>query len=95
MSTPTGRLQDSAVRQGHYYQVLAILGAIGVAIAAVEFYEVRELVAALIIFSLLFCAIGMALAIGVLIQGVAFKGLNHLESRVSYARAHHRPQMPQ
>ena len=80
--------QYRAMKQGHHYQIPStVLAAIGVAIAAVEFYQVRELLAALLIFSVLFGAVGMTLLILFLIQEVALKGVTRLEARVAYVRA--------
>jgi hypothetical protein len=51
----------------------------GIAIAAIGFYRVRELVAALIIFSVLFGILGIALLTLFLIQELALKGGSELE----------------
>ena len=80
--------QYRAMKQGHHYQIPStVLAAIGVAIAAVEFYQVRELLAELLIFSVLFIAMGMALLILFLIQEVALKGMARLEARMAYVHA--------
>lgn len=68
--------------------VIAVLG-LSMSIGAAEFYSVRELVAALIIFSILFGTIGMALLILFLIQDLALKGVAHLESGMAYIRVPH------
>lgn len=75
--------------RGHSNQVKAIVGAFGVAIASVGFYQVRELVAALAIFSLLFGTIAMAFLILFLIEEVALKGVAQLESRMACIHARH------
>ena len=78
------------MKQGHHYQVpRAVLATIGVALAAVGFYQVRELLAALLIFSVFFGAVGMALLTLFFIQEVALKGVTRLEERVAYVRAWH------
>jgi hypothetical protein len=58
-------------------------------IGAVELYPVRELVAALIIFSVLFGTMGIALLSLFLIQDLALKGVAHLESHMAYVRVRH------
>ena len=77
------------MKREHTCQLPVTVGAIAVGITAMAFYEVRELVAALIIFSILFGTIGMALLTLFLIQGIALKGLSQLESRAAYVRAQH------
>jgi ABC-type phosphate transport system permease subunit len=67
--------------------VIAVV--LGLSIGAAEFYSVRELVAALIIFSILFGTMGMALLSLFLIQDLALKGVAHLESRMAYVRIRH------
>ena len=66
-----------------------MVGAVGMAIAAMGFYQVRELVAALVIFSILFGIMGMALLILFLIQEVALKGVTQVEARLACVRARH------
>ena len=78
------------MKQGHHFQIpKAVPAVIGVAIAAVGFYRVRELLAALLIFSVLFVAVGMGLLILFLIQEVALKGVTRLEAHVAYLRSWH------
>lgn len=78
------------MKQGHHYQIpKAVPAVIGVAIAAVGFYRVRELLAALLIFSVLFSAVGMGLLILFFVQEVALKGVTRLEARLPYLRAWH------
>jgi hypothetical protein len=78
------------MQQGNHYRIpKAVLATIGVAIGAVGFYQVRELLAALLMFSVLFGAVGLALLILFLIQEVALKGLTLLEARAAYLRAGH------
>ncbi len=82
--------QNVNMERGYHYQISrAVLATIGVSLAAVGSYQVRELLAALLIFSVFFGAVGMALLILFLIQEVALKGVTRLEERVAYVRAWH------
>jgi hypothetical protein len=81
--------QHRAMKRSQAYQVQAVAVALGVAMPAMGFYQVRELLAALLIFSVLFGAVGMALLILCLIQEVALKGVTCLEACVAYVRAWH------
>lgn len=85
----TPRPQDLTMKRAYAYQLEVIVGAIGMATAAIEFYEVRELVAALIIFTLLFGTLAVALLTLVLIQRTVLKGLTQFESCAVYVRAQH------
>ena len=58
------------------------------AVAAMRFYQVRELLAALLIFSLLFSADGIVLLILFLIQEAALKGVNCIEAACLRVRGH-------
>lgn len=68
---------------------IVIAGVLALSIGASEFYSLRELVAALIIFSILFGTVGMALMILFLIQDLALKGVAHFESRMAYVCVRH------
>ena len=57
--------------------------ALALSIGAAAFYSLRELVAALIIFSILFGTVVMTLLILFLIQDLALKAVAHLESRMA------------
>ena len=81
--------QPWTMKRSHSHQVQAVVGALGVAVAAMRFYQVRELLAALLIFSLLFAAVGIALLILFLIHEAALKGVNCIEARVVCVRAWH------
>jgi hypothetical protein len=81
--------QPWTMKRSHSHQVQAVVGALGVAVAAMRFYQMRELLAALLIFSLIFCIVGMALLILFLIQEVTLKGLSRIEARVAYVCAGH------
>jgi hypothetical protein len=65
---------------------IVIVVFLGLSIGVAEFDSVRELVAALIIFSILFGTMGMALLSLLLIQDLALKGVEHLESRMARVR---------
>ncbi len=65
------------------------LAAIALAIAAIGFFQVRELLAALLIFSVLFCAGALAFFILFFIEEVAFKGVARFEAGVAHVRAWH------
>lgn len=56
-------------------------------VAAAEFYRVRELLAALAIFTLLFGALGMVLLVGFLAEEAVVKGAEHFEASLAYVRA--------
>ena len=85
----TRSAHDSTLKRRHSYQVEAIMAAFSVVIAGMWFYQVRELVAALAIFSILFVTMGMALLILYSIEKLALKGVTRLEARVAYARSRH------
>ena len=91
MFTPkqTRSAHDSTLKRRHSYQAEAILAAFSVVIARMWFYQVRELIAALGIFSILFVTMGMALLILYSIEKLALKGVTRLEARVAYARSRH------
>lgn len=56
--------------------------------AAAEFYSVRELAAALIIFSVLFGTIGTAVLSLILIQEAALKRVARMEARLAQRHGH-------
>jgi len=80
---------DPTLKRRHSYQVKAFMAAFGVFIASMWFYQERELVAALAIFSMLFITMEMDLLIFLLIEKIALKGVTRLEARVAYARSQH------
>ena len=83
-------LQNVTMKRGRSYQVgKAVVGAVGVAIAAMGFYQVREMIAALVIFSILFGTMGIALLMLFLIQEIALRGVTQVEARVACVRARH------
>ena len=61
-----------------------VLGLLGLSAAGAEFYPVRELAAALIIFSVLFGTIGTALLSLLLIQQAATKAVACMEARLAH-----------
>ena len=78
------------MKRGRHYQFSrAVLATIVVVIGAVRFYQVRELLAAWLMFSVLFGAAGMVLLVLFLIQQVALKGVIFLETLATYVRAGH------
>ena len=83
-------LQNVTMKRGRSYQVgKAVVGAVGAAIAAMGFYQVREMIAALVIFSILFGTMGIALLMLFLIQEIALRGVTQVEARVACVRARH------
>jgi hypothetical protein len=85
-------LQNVTMKRGRSYQVgKAVVCAVGVAIAAMGFYQVREMIAALVIFSILFGTMGIALLMLFLIQEIALRGVTQVEARVACVRARHIP----
>ena len=59
---------------------------LGVSAAAFEFYPVRELVAALLMFSIVFGVVGAGFLILIATEELALKGMTLLESRLAYIR---------
>ena len=64
-----------------------VVGVFGLALSAAAFYQVRELLAALVIFSVVFSTVGTAFLILVLIEEAALKGITLLEARMVCVRA--------
>jgi len=74
---------------GHLHKLwIATAVILGSSLAAAEFYPVRELAAALIIFSVLFGTTGIALLSLILIQEAALKGVAHIEARLAQKHGH-------
>ena len=67
--------------------VRAMVVVLGVSAAAFEFYPVRELVAALLMFSIVFGVVGTGLLILIATEELALKGMTRLESRFAYISA--------
>jgi hypothetical protein len=65
----------------HSNTIVAAVIAVGLILAAAEFDLVRELLAALVIFAVLFSAVGTALLIMVAIEESILTGITHLEPR--------------
>ncbi len=57
---------------------------LGFSLAAVEFYSMRELAAALIIFSVLFGVIGTVVLCLILIQEMSLRAVAQIEARVAH-----------
>ena len=66
-------------------RVVAVV--IGVMVAAAKFYPVRELAAALLMFSVLFGIVGAGFLILIATEELALKGMTLLESQFAYVRA--------
>jgi len=81
--------QNPTIKQNHWYQIQAIVGATGLVMAAIGFYRVRELVAALVVFSVLFGMLGIALLALFLIRELASKGVAQVEARLASVHARH------
>ena len=71
-------------------KLLAATAVAGLVLAAAEFYVVRELVAAFVMFAVLFSAAGTALLIMVAVEESILTGITRLEARVVRARAQDR-----
>jgi len=85
----TRSADNPSLKPRRSYRAEAIVAGFSVFIASIWFYQVRELVAALAIFSILFVTMGMALLILYSIEKLALKGVTRLEGRVAYARSRH------
>jgi hypothetical protein len=77
------------MKQNLPHTIPAIAAVLCLSIAVAEFYQVRELFAALTIFAVLFGTIGMALLILILIQKAALKGMTCLGTGMVRFRARH------
>ena len=77
------------MRQNLSHTIPASAAVLCFSIAVAEFYQVRELFAALAIFAVLFGTIGTALLIVFLIQKAALKGVACLEMGMVRVRARH------
>ena len=73
-----------------FNKILAVTIAVGLVVAATESYVVRELTAALVMFAVLFSAVGAALLIMVAIEESISTGITHLEARLVRVRAQNR-----
>ena len=89
------RSADDSTMKCHSYQLEAIMGAIVVSMVAAAFYQVRELAAALLMFSVLFGTVGMAFLILFLIQELALKGLIRIETSMAHIRGQDTVASPQ
>jgi hypothetical protein len=69
------------MKPNHFHEMLiAIAMVLGLSLAAAEFYSVRELLASLIIFSVLFGTMGTAVLLLILIQEAVLKGAAHVKA---------------
>jgi len=73
-----------------FNKILAATIAVGLVVATMEFYVVRELAAALVMFAVLFSAAGTALLVMVAIEESILTGITHLEARLVRVRAQNR-----
>lgn len=73
-----------------FNKMLAATIAVGLVVAAMESYVVRELVAAFLMFAVVFSAAGTALLIMVAIEESISTGITHLEARLVRVRAQYR-----
>lgn len=70
------------MKTDRFNKIIAPTIAVILVVSAMEFYVVRELIAALVMFAVLFSAAGTALLIMVAIEESIFTGITHLEARV-------------
>ena len=73
------------MKRNHAVPAMAVV--LGISVAAFEFYPVRELVAALLMFSILFGVVGAGFLILIATEEIALKGMTLLESRLAYMQA--------
>jgi hypothetical protein len=73
------------MKRNHAVRAIALV--LGISLAGVEFYSVRELVAALLMFSVLFGIVGAGFLILFATEELALKGMTLLESQLAYVRA--------
>lgn len=71
--------------RNHVMPAVAIVFVVSVAV--IEFYFVRELLAALLMFSILVAIVGTAFLILIAAEELALKGMTLLEPRFVYVRA--------
>jgi hypothetical protein len=75
---------EAHMKRNHAVRAMAVV--LGVSAAAFEFYPVRELVAALLMFSIVFGVVGAGFLILIATEELALKGMTLLESRLAYTR---------
>jgi uncharacterized membrane protein YdfJ with MMPL/SSD domain len=73
------------MKRTHVVRAIAVIPAI--CAAAVKFYAVRELVAALLMFSVLFGIVVVVVLVFIAIDGLALKVMTLLKSDLAYAAA--------
>jgi hypothetical protein len=80
--------KSNVIKRSDPYKVLkAVIAAGAIALAATYFYAIRDLLAALLIFSVLFAVVGTALLILILLQEAALWGVTQVESHWTNVRA--------
>jgi hypothetical protein len=73
------------MKWNHAVRAMAVV--LGISVAAFEFYPVREVLAALLMFSILFGIVGAGFLILIATEELALKGMTLLESRLAYIQA--------
>jgi len=73
------------MKRTHIVPTLAVV--LAICVAAVRFYTVRELIAALLIFSVVFGIVGVVALVLIAIDGLALKVMTLLESGFAYVGA--------
>jgi uncharacterized membrane protein YdfJ with MMPL/SSD domain len=73
------------MKRSHLMRTVAVV--LAICAAAVQFYAVRELLAALLIFSALFGIVGFVVLVLIAIDGLALKLMTLLESGFTYVGA--------
>ncbi len=81
------------MKRNRRHRLLTIASASGIALAGVLFYRVREILAALLIFGILFGMLELALLLTFLIDEFLFHGMIWVEKGMAYIRARHPAQL--
>jgi hypothetical protein len=71
------------------YKITAVIAVVLAMLIGAEFYRIRELLAALVVFTVLFATLGMALLIVFLTREVAVRGMTYFERSMVHVRARH------
>jgi putative effector of murein hydrolase len=73
----------------HSYKLPAVIAFFIAMFVGSEFYRIRELLAALVMFTLLFGILGMAFLMMFLVEQSALKGVSYFEAGLARVRAEH------
>jgi chromate transport protein ChrA len=73
----------------HSYKLPAVIAFSLTMLIGAEFYRIRELLAALVMFTLLFGILGMAFLMMFLVEQSALKGVSYFEAGLARVRAEH------